>query len=171
MKINKAVLLTVFISLILINAGLVFSQEQAAPQPNSTPEMQAESETQWLWGEVISIDPIKNELLVKYLDYENDQEKEVTVATDEKTTFENANGLSDIKPQDTISVDYVLSGDGKYLAKNISLEKPQNTEKPQEPAVAEPAPASQETAGQQAQPAPAPEVVPEANTQPEANQQ
>lgn len=78
----------------------------------------------WLWGEVVSVNNLKNELKVKYLDYETDTEKEIIMTIDEKTTFENVKSLSDIKPQDTVSIDYILTGDGKNLVKNLSVERP-----------------------------------------------
>jgi hypothetical protein len=144
-KTGLALVITAF--LILINASLIFGQEPAA-QEGTTQETQAEPETQWLWGEVISVDPAKNELVVKYLDYENDVEKEITITADEKTTYESANSLSDIAAKDNVSVDYIISPDGKNIAKNISLEKPESKE-PQKPEVAtqpEVMPAQPETA-------------------------
>lgn len=82
-----------------------------------------ESDIQWLWGEVSSVDPQKNEIGVKYLDYETDTEKEIKITTDDKTTYEGANAISDIKLSEIISVDYTFSPDGKHIAKYISIEK------------------------------------------------
>lgn len=82
-----------------------------------------ESDIQWLWGEVSSVDPQKNEIGVKYLDYETDTEKEIKIITDDKTTYEGANAISDIKLNEIISVDYTFSLDGKHIAKYISIEK------------------------------------------------
>jgi hypothetical protein len=76
---------------------------------------------------VISIDGQKGELAVKYLDYETDQEKEIVIGTDDKTAYENARSLVDIKPKDTLSIDYVVNAEGKNIAKNISLEQPETT--------------------------------------------
>ena len=39
--------------------------------------------------------------------------------------------MDEIKPNDTVSVDYVVSPDGKNLAKNISLERPDTQPAPQ----------------------------------------
>ncbi len=122
--------------LILIGATAVFSQEAAVTE-EAVPPTQNEPETQWLWGEVISVDIQKNELLVKCLDYETDQEKEVAIAVDDKTTYENIKALLEIKPQDTVSVDYMVNPEGKNIAKNISVEKPQAEPAPQEGAVGE----------------------------------
>lgn len=130
-------ILGIILALILISGVSVFSQEPTATNT------EAEPETQWLWGEVSSVDVQKKEILLKYLDYETDQEKEITIAVDEKTTFENAKSLEDIEPQDDLSIDYTVTSDGKNIAKNISLEKPETEEAlpaPQEPAPQESAP-------------------------------
>lgn len=119
----------------LIFAGTrsVFSEEQAAGT-NTVVETQnmisegsavpqdKEPETQWVYGDVINLDPQNKTIMVKTLDYETDQEKEIAITIDEKTTFENIKSLDEIKPNDTVSVDYIVTADGKNLAKNISLE-------------------------------------------------
>lgn len=129
-KIGLFLGIIMFLILIGVNSG--FSQETAvSPEPvppEAAPESQAESQTQWLWGEVVSVDTQKNELLVKYLDYETDQEKETGISVDDKTTYENIGSLLEIKPQDTVSIDYTVSPEGKNIAKNISVEKPESVE-------------------------------------------
>jgi len=90
-----------------------------------------EPEIQWVWGEVVSTNPINNELLVKYVDYDTDSEKEITISSDDKTTYENAKSIDEIKVRDSVSVDYAVSADGKNLAKNISLEKPEVVSTPE----------------------------------------
>lgn len=110
--------------LIFMSAGVAFSQDTAM-QDEVTPETKNEPEAQWAWGEVISVDTQKNEILLKYLDYETDQEKQILVNVDDKTTYENVKSLSEIKPQDAAGVDYIVTLEGKNLAKNISLENPE----------------------------------------------
>ena len=89
------------------------------------PSATTEFETQWVWGEVISSDPQNKEITINYFDYETDTEKELKLTIDERTRYENVNSLNDLKLHDTISVDYILSTDGKYTARNISVEKPE----------------------------------------------
>lgn len=113
---------------------------QAAPvnatvqQPSSTPagEISAApakpAPTEWLYGEVNSVDIANKSLVMNYLDYDTDMEKQATVYTDAKTIFENAKSLEDIKPQDMLSVDYLASAEGKNLAVSISVEKPESVE-------------------------------------------
>ncbi len=103
---------------LLCSAQLVCAQDKPMADEMVT-------EVQWLWGEVVSVDNVKNQLVVKYLDYDADQEKEITITTDASTAFENARQLLDIKPQDTVSIDYTVNADLKNIAKNISVEKPE----------------------------------------------
>jgi len=82
-----------------------------------------ESETQWLWGEVASVDAAAGKITVKYLDYDTDTEKQMEIISDAKTTFDNVKGLDEIKPQDTVSIDYAAGPIGAIIAKHISVEK------------------------------------------------
>lgn len=87
-------------------------------------------EMQWLWGEVLSVDPAKRQINVKYLDYETDNEKELLLEIDDKTTYENVKDLSEIKPQDILSVDYTVDPNGGNLAANVSVEKLDDSQDP-----------------------------------------
>lgn len=122
----------IFILLIVIfmglNLGLSLGQELKVPEKTAPV---SEPEVQWLWGEVVSVDANAKQITIKYLDYDTYQDKETTINVDEQTTYENLTSLGEIKPQDTISVDYIISLEGKNLARNISLEKPEGPEAPQ----------------------------------------
>jgi hypothetical protein len=87
---------------------------------------QEEEEFQWVWGEVISVDNANKSITIKYLDYETDTEKELSLIVDDKTKFEGVNSLAEIKVQDTISIDYIIEA-GKNIARNISVEKLEDT--------------------------------------------
>jgi biopolymer transport protein ExbD len=80
------------------------------------------SDTQWVWGEVMSTDSQEKNLTLKYLDYEADQEKNIVLSVDDNTAYENIKSIDQIKEKDVLSVDYLIV-DGKNIAKNISLEK------------------------------------------------
>lgn len=82
-----------------------------------------EEDLEWVWGDVVSVDAEKGQLSVKYLDYETDTEKEMAFCIDEKTVFENAQNLGEIRPQDSASVDYAITNEGKNVARLISVEK------------------------------------------------
>jgi hypothetical protein len=133
MRLKTSVILAVSAFLILINSGLTLAEEDSAAveqgvaseisEQNTVPEAKAEAEIQWLWGEVVSVDPLNNKLIAKYLDYETDSEKEISLVVDDQTTYENIKSLAELKTLNTISVDYALGRDGRYLIKNISVEK------------------------------------------------
>lgn len=131
MRKNLKLILLIAASLIFVTAGRGFSQEQNVQQESGTPaNVQAGSETQWVWGEVASLDTENKIIVVKYLDYETDQEKEISIGVNDLTTFENIKSLDEIKPQDAVSIDYTVSPDGKNIAKNMSLEKPESQPMP-----------------------------------------
>jgi len=122
---NKIILAAgLAVSLISTSAILAFSQEQT-PLNAPTSDSQAESDTQWLWGEAVSVDVPQNMLLVKYLDYDTEQEKEMVISVDSKTAYENVRSVGEIKPHDAVSIDYVLGAGGMNLARKISIEKPE----------------------------------------------
>ena len=110
------------------------SQQEALSKQSTqvTPaqEMDIESETQWVWGEVVSVDTAAKTIKVKYFDYDSDTEKEITVAMDDKTAYENVKSIDEIKPKDTLSIDYIIGPEGKVIAKNISVEKTEGVQAP-----------------------------------------
>jgi len=127
MKRKTGLILGMTVSLMFIGTGLTFGQEQNQPEQGGvTSEMQSEPEIQWAWGEVLSVDTQKNEFTVKYLDYETDQEKEMTISVDEKTTYENVKSLNEIKPLDTAGIDYIITPEGRNIARNVSIENPES---------------------------------------------
>ena len=91
-------------------------------EPKTEP-VKAEEDLEWAWGDVVSVDMEKGQLSVQYLDYETDTEKEIAFYIDEKTVFENAQNLGEIRPQDSASVDYAITNEGKNVARLISVEK------------------------------------------------
>jgi hypothetical protein len=112
------------IALTVITGFLIFlSPGITSAQQEKSSAQDAAVEIQWIWGEVVSVDPANKAFAVKYLDYDTDMEKQMAIAVDDKTGFENSKSLADIKIQDTVSIDYVIGADGKNVARNISVEK------------------------------------------------
>jgi len=138
MKMQKGFITIIAVSFILLGFGLVFAQQPAAEipigqTPNIPVSVENEPEMQWLWGEVTNLDLQNRMILVKYLDYETDQEKEATISVDDKTTYENIKSIEELKQNDPVSVDYIITPEGKNIARIISLEKPEeNTAVPEE---------------------------------------
>jgi hypothetical protein len=83
---------------------------------------------EWLYGEINSVDISGKSLTLTYLDYDTDIEKQATVLVDDKTIFENVKSLEEIKPQDMVSIDYIVGADSKNLASSISVEKLESAE-------------------------------------------
>jgi len=125
MKVKGYLILAIVALLVLLI--LKFSPAQQQEMSSVQPPPPAEAEVQWVWGEVVSADAASNSLSVKYLDYETDTEKEMTIVSDSQTTYENIKGVAELKPKDNVSIDYIVSPAGRNIAKNISLEKPETT--------------------------------------------
>jgi len=117
---NTIYILVIIGFLILLNTGFIIAQQDETAGQTAAPTA---SDVQWLWGDVVSVDIPNKSFVVKYLDYDTDIEKEISINVDEQTAFENIKSLEEINPKDTVSIDYVVSADGKNIAKNISVEK------------------------------------------------
>lgn len=142
---RRVVALCVMFSMVLC-AAVVYAQDAAAVTPEvqatvedpgmpeatppteeapAAPELPTTPETQWTYGEVVAVNGAARTLSIKYPDYETDQEKEMTLAVNDATTFENAAALAELKAGDTVSIDYVLDAEAKAVATHISVEKPE----------------------------------------------
>ena len=119
------------ISLLFLSGTFCFAQEPQLQEP-ALGEKFTEPEVQWTLGTVVSVDLENKTLLVKYLDYETDSEKEINITVNDKTTLENVHSLEEIKPEDTVSIDYMVNADGKNIAKNIGLERLEESEPAQQ---------------------------------------
>ena len=127
MKIKITLFLGIIFSFILSSAGLSFCRGEPLQNPPAQ-EALAEPEPQWIWGDATSVDAVGKKIAVRYLDYESDTEKDINIEVNDKTTYENVKSIDEIKPQDTLSVDYAVTPDGKNIAKNISVERPESAQ-------------------------------------------
>ncbi len=149
-----------YLSLIMVAISLVYlatlvSSEEANPSKTETavppavtattpaapvaePKPAAE-ETKWVWAEVTGVDAVNNQIVVKYLDYDTDEEKSLTIVIDSATRFENAEGIKSVSAGDNVGVDYILNDKGQALAKSIALEKAESMPKASPEASTEPA--------------------------------
>ncbi len=120
----------IFLALGITALVLLVSQSAFCQEAGPAQQAVGQDQTQWVWGEVSAVDTDKGELSVTYLDYDTDQEKKITISTDEKTVYENIKALSEIEQQNAVSIDYVVSGE-KNIAKNISVDKTDEIEPPE----------------------------------------
>ena len=117
MKRNGLILLGVAVIFIL-TATEIFSQAVALTEQEE--EFPIED---WVVGDVVALDLEGNQLALIYIDYQTNEEKEITIGVDDKTRYENVNKLQDIKVGDVISVDYRITPGGKNIASTISVER------------------------------------------------
>ncbi|MCU0651846.1 MAG: hypothetical protein MUC39_02765 [Candidatus Omnitrophica bacterium] len=136
MKINKGLILISALFLVFVGVNIAVSNDESniIRGPSMQPVI-PDPEMQWVWGEVLVADPVSNKIILKYLDYETENEKDMNISVNELTTYDNLSSLTQLKPTDTISVDYVVTPEGVNLAKNISIEKSEEIS----PALTEPA--------------------------------
>jgi len=123
-NINRFKLFILFLIVSFLAVPLAVCQE-GAEDVIIEEEQGVAGEQDWLWGEVLSVYNQDNQIKLKVLDEESLEEKEVLVYVDKETIFDNADSLLDIKPTDSLSIDYIITGDGKNIARRITVEKAQ----------------------------------------------
>jgi hypothetical protein len=77
---------------------------------------------EWVWGEVTSVDKDNAQFEIKHLDYETYEEVTKVIKANEKTLFENAGAVGDLKIGDKVTIDY-MTKDGAAVAELVVLEK------------------------------------------------
>ncbi|PIQ88240.1 MAG: hypothetical protein COV72_09350 [Candidatus Omnitrophica bacterium CG11_big_fil_rev_8_21_14_0_20_42_13] len=76
-------------------------------------------DTRWAWGEVMSKEA--GRLKLNYYDYEAEKEKEVFISVDEETKLENVENFEDIKINDVVSVDFIVTKGNINIARFITV--------------------------------------------------
>ncbi|MGD9015303.1 MAG: hypothetical protein PVI33_04710 [Candidatus Omnitrophota bacterium] len=103
---------------------LAFTPQQAFAQEEMMAEQEEEFLTEeWLLGDVIAIDSENNQLRVGYIDYDTEEEKEISIQVDVQTGYDNVSSLGEIKINDVVSVDYIADSQGQAIALNIRVDK------------------------------------------------
>ena len=100
------------------------TEEKMAPYAQKAEQKTGaqEKNTEWVWGEVVSVDQSNKQFVIKHMDYESYEEVKTPIKIDEKTLFENAAGISEIKAGDHLTVDY-RTKDGSNAAELVVVEK------------------------------------------------
>ena len=121
---NLAKIFTFAIIGLFIGMGAVLAQDNEGVAGQELKDL----DVQWVWGETVNVDTKNNLILLKYLDYEDSNEKDISLTVDAETSYENAKSLEELKPQDFLSIDYVITPDGRNLAKSIGLDSPREVQ-------------------------------------------
>ncbi len=99
---------------IVANAENVESVISAAPAEAKT--------TEWVWGEVVSVDTENKQIVLKHLDYDTYEEVQTTLKVGDKTLFENVAALGEIKAGNHLTADFKIAA-GSNIADLIVVEK------------------------------------------------
>lgn len=94
-------------------------------EPIAPVEMPAPAEVkpaEWVWGEVVSVDTEKKQIVLKHLDYDTYEEVQTTLNVGDKTLFENVVGLGEIKIGNHLTADFKIVS-GSNIADLVVVEK------------------------------------------------
>lgn len=117
--------LLITLACLFVFSGITMLFAQTDIKPAQATVASPDTDVQWLWGEIINIDYPNKGFTVKYFDYETETEKNMQVLANNDTVYEGVISLDEIKPKDTVSVDYVVAGSNN-VAKNIGVERPES---------------------------------------------
>jgi hypothetical protein len=96
------------------------------PLVNAEGSLEQVQASDWLWGEVVSVDTGANALTVKHLDYETADWVTKEVSVDDKTVFQGVSALADITAGANVTIEYTEK-DGRFVADVIEV-APKETE-------------------------------------------
>ena len=125
----------IIFSIIFVFASCLLAQEAeqettpAAPAEtgvtgaNAATETPAEAQpTEWVWGEVVSVDQEKKQIVLKHLDYDTYEEVQITLNVGDKTLLENVAGLGEIRAGNHLTADFKIVA-GSNIADLVVVEK------------------------------------------------
>ena len=72
------------------------------------------------YGEVLSV--TQDQVMVREFDYATGEEKDVVYYISASTTFDTVESADQVKPGDLIDVEFILSPDGRNIAKEIFVD-------------------------------------------------
>jgi Cu/Ag efflux protein CusF len=126
-----------------------------------------EAPTEWIWGEVVSVDPSSSSITIKHLDYDTYEEVRTVLTFKEKTLFENVRDMAEIVVGDRVTADY-RTQDGQNLVEMVVVDRPVNEQATGAPVVIPQAPVVQPEAVSQEATVPAQTVTPAQEVAPQA---
>ncbi|MFH1996947.1 MAG: DUF5666 domain-containing protein [Candidatus Omnitrophota bacterium] len=81
----------------------------------------------FVYGQVRAIDGITGSLIVAHYDYEALAERNTPVFLDEATVWDGASGITDLKIDDWVGVNYFIREDGDLIADSVRVDRKTRT--------------------------------------------
>ena len=103
-----------------LTTSQAFSQQAVLTEEGLEFSMQENEE--WVLGDVIALDLENKQLILGYIDYQANEEKEIVISVNSATDYTNVDSLKDIKIDAVVAIDYRISPEGEALALNIIVE-------------------------------------------------
>lgn len=108
----------ILIALIFLGLCAACGVCQQQTNTSSQPAVPADN---WVWGEVVSVDNAGQQLTIRFLDETGYQDEDMVIRVDDQTEYEGVTTLLEIKPFDTVVIDYAASALGGALARKIAV--------------------------------------------------
>ena len=119
---SKVIITLVAISFIF-GGVVLFAQEDSNSNSDNTSSQSKEAVAmEWVMGIVKSVNLEDKTIDVSYYDFENDEDKVITISTNDRTEYIGMK-LKDINPGDDIEVSYMYSNDGTPIAEAVITAK------------------------------------------------
>ena len=92
-----------------------------------------EEEAEYSDGIVIKVNGLKSEIVIMEYDFDSGEMAEVTYSVSPDAELENVNALKEITNGTEVNIQYIIGGDGKKIAKYITVYMPESEEYEFEP--------------------------------------
>ena len=124
-RVLSVLLLSGAVMALVSYSGLAEEADKSASGASTAREAVAR---EWVMGIVKSVNLEKGTIDVSYYDFENDEDKVITISTNDKTEYIGLK-LKDINPGDDVEVSYTYSNDGTPVAEAVITAKLKDIEK------------------------------------------
>ncbi len=114
--------------LVLVVAPYYGFSEETSKEDSSAQSATTKADTaarEWVMGIVKSVNLGDGTIDISYYDFENDEDKVITISTSDKTEYIGMK-LKEINPGDDIEVSYTYSNDGTPIAEAVITAKLQS---------------------------------------------
>ncbi len=101
---------------------IIFSCLVVAPVTLYAQDSSKPHDLGWVLGDVVDLDLEANRIIVSYIDYSTNQNKQVVIYINNETKYTNISSIKDLKINDVVAVDYKTTQSGEGIALNITAE-------------------------------------------------